>query len=110
LKLLYDENLSFRLARRLEELYPGSLHVRDVGLGAADDQAVWTYAMAAGFVIVSKDSDFYELSGRLGSPPRVIWIRRGNCSTAEIEAILSEHQTDLLEFERDSAAGTLILF
>lgn len=110
MKLLYDQNLSFHLVWRLADLYPDSAHVRDVGLGDADDMRVWTYAATQGFVVVSKDADFYELSMRLGQPPRVVWIRRGNCSTAEIEAILRDHYADLLAFEQDVNFGSLIIF
>jgi predicted nuclease of predicted toxin-antitoxin system len=109
-KLLYDQNLSHRLVPRLETYYPNSIHVRDVGLSSADDIEVWTFAASDGFVIVSKDADFYDLSLRLGHPPKLVWIRRGNCSTDEIAVILRDHQLDLLAFEQDTGAGSLILY
>ncbi|MGI8550283.1 MAG: DUF5615 family PIN-like protein [Dehalococcoidia bacterium] len=58
MKLLYDQNLSFRLVRRLATLYPDSAHARDVGLGEADDMQLWTYAATHGFVTVSKDKEY----------------------------------------------------
>jgi predicted nuclease of predicted toxin-antitoxin system len=70
---------------------------------------VWDHARAQGFVIVSKDSDFYQRSLVAGHPPKVVWIRRGNCSTDDIEDILRRHISDLLTFERDPAAAFLIL-
>ncbi len=88
MRLLFDQNLSPRLKEALWDLYPESIHVRDVGLETADDSAIWTYAQEHDLVIVSKDSDFRQLSFVFGHPPRVIWVRRGNCSTSEIEAIL----------------------
>lgn len=81
MKLLLDENLSHRLATALSDLYPGSLHVRDCGMRGASDLDVWQYALANEFVIVSKDSDFAQRSSLLGSPPKVIWVRIGNCTT-----------------------------
>jgi len=63
-KLLFDENLSARLAGRLADVYPGSQHVSEVGLGSSDDAAVWEFARAQGFAIVSKDSDFHQRSFR----------------------------------------------
>ena len=80
MKLLLDQNLSPRLFTVVGDLYPGSTHVREVGLQAADD-TVWRYAAEHGFAIVSRDADFHERSFLLGHPPKVIWIRRGNCST-----------------------------
>lgn len=47
-RLLLDQNLAPALARRLADLYPGSAHVRAFGLAAADDEAVWAHAEAAG--------------------------------------------------------------
>jgi predicted nuclease of predicted toxin-antitoxin system len=108
-KLLFDQNLSFRLARSLEDRYPGSAHVRDVGLAAADDQAVWDHASREAFTIVSRDSDFHLRSLLLGSPPRVIWIRRGNCSTAEAGALLRQREEEIRAFHQDPEAAFLVL-
>ncbi len=72
MRLLFDQNLSFRLVNVLADLYAGSVHVRDVGLEAADDDAVWEYAKANRLVIVSKDSDFHHRSILRGFPPKVI--------------------------------------
>jgi predicted nuclease of predicted toxin-antitoxin system len=89
--------------------YPGTIHVRDAGLESADDEAVWTYAAEHGYVIVSKDADFHHRSFVLGHPPKVVWIRQGNCSTSEIEEILRVRQADLLAFERDEHGAFLAL-
>ena len=109
MKLLLDQNLSPRLARTLAAVYPGTTHVRDVGLQAADDDTVWAYAAEQGFAIVSKDADFHQRSFVLGYPPKVVWIRRGNCSTAEMEEILRARQADLLAFEQDDQGAFLAL-
>jgi predicted nuclease of predicted toxin-antitoxin system len=77
-KLLFDQNLSHRLARTLNDVFPHSLHVRDVSLKAADDSVVWAYAREHDFVIVSKDADFHQRSFVFGAPPKVIWVRLGN--------------------------------
>ncbi|HEY7767605.1 DUF5615 family PIN-like protein [Longimicrobium sp.] len=88
MKLLFDENLSFRLAGRLADLYPGSVQVRDAGLLGADDAVIWAYAAEHGFLVVSKDTDFYERSALLGAPPKVVWLRVGNASTRTIADLL----------------------
>lgn len=109
MKFLFDQNLSTKLIKALEDLYPGSVHVRDVGLGNASDEEVWTYAGLHQLTILSKDADFHQRSFLLGHPPKVVWIRRGNCSTADIEAILRIHHANLQEFERDAEGAFLIL-
>jgi predicted nuclease of predicted toxin-antitoxin system len=106
---LFDQNLSHRLARSLADIFPDSDHVRNVGLGRGDDDAVWQYAAAQNFVIVSKDSDFHQLSFVRGHPPKVVWIRRGNSSTDEIGSLLRQHEADLRAFERDPDASFLVL-
>jgi predicted nuclease of predicted toxin-antitoxin system len=88
MKLLFDQNLSFRLCQRLAELFPGSSQVRLVGLAEADDHAVWDHARAHGFMLVSHDADFAEMAALIGPPPKVIWLRRGNQATPVIEAML----------------------
>jgi predicted nuclease of predicted toxin-antitoxin system len=71
MKLLFDENLSFKLCGRLAGLFPGSVQVRLVGLEKADDRAIWDYAAANGFTIVSLDADFAERAALVGPPPKV---------------------------------------
>ncbi len=109
MKLLFDQNLSHRLVAALREEYPESVHVRDIGLQDGSDEAVWAYAAEHGLVIASKDSDFHQRSFLFGHPPKVVWIRRGNCSTANIEAILRAHVGDLQVFEQDADGSFLIL-
>jgi predicted nuclease of predicted toxin-antitoxin system len=108
-RLLLDQNLSYRLVRSLSDVFPNSLHVHDVGLARADDDAVWAYALDHDLIIVSKDSDFRQRSFLQGAPPKVVWIRRGNCSTQEIDGLLRVHQNDLLAFANDEAAAFLVL-
>jgi predicted nuclease of predicted toxin-antitoxin system len=109
MKLLFDENLPPRLVPLLADIYPASVHVRDVGLKNVPDEMVWQYAQANGLIIVSKDSDFHHRSLLFGFPPKVIWIRRGNCSVQEIEAILRDHQAEIEEFDQDLQGAFLVL-
>jgi predicted nuclease of predicted toxin-antitoxin system len=109
-KLLLDQNLSHRLIHLLAVEYPGSEHVRKIGLERADDSIVWDYAKSNGFIILSKDSDFHQRSFLFGHPPKVIWIRRGNCSTKVIESIMREHLEDVSEFVDSEEAAFLALF
>lgn len=107
MKLLFDENLSPRLTSFLSTRFPGSVHVRDVGLARADDETIWTYAKDNGFAIVSKDSDFQQRSIISGFPPKVIWIQRGNCSTMDIVTIFRDYHSVLEGFEKDTADSFL---
>ena len=109
MKLLFDQNRSSRLVKALGDLYPGSVLVRDVGLHNATDELVWSYAAKHGLAIISKDSDFHQRSFLAGHPPKVIWIRCGNCSTTEVEAILRGHADAIGTFENNVEAAFLVL-
>ena len=81
------------------------MHVREVGLAAADDSTVWAYARRHGFAIVSKDGDFSSRSVLYGAPPKVIWLAVGNCSTGEIERHLRGHREDMRDLIRSTPSG-----
>jgi predicted nuclease of predicted toxin-antitoxin system len=109
LKLLYDQNLPPQLVKSLEDLYPESKHVRELGLQAATDEEIWERAAAGGFAIVTKDDDFRQRSFLFGAPPKVIWVRLGNCTTTELQTVLREKHKVVADFEQDSTAALLIL-
>ncbi|MGD2122642.1 MAG: DUF5615 family PIN-like protein [Gemmatimonadota bacterium] len=109
MKLLLDENLSPDLVQALSHDYPGSAHVRDLGLQSATDQAVWERARTDGYTVVSKDSDFRQMSFLFGAPPKVVWIRLGNCSTADILTLLRDRRAVLQSFWVDPVAAFLML-
>ena len=107
MRLLFDQNLSPRLAGELSDLFPGSLHVRSEALASADDDDVWRHAAANDLIIVSKDSDFHQRSFVYGFPPKVIWIRTGNCSTESLILIIRDHADDIRRFADDPVASFL---
>ncbi len=110
MKLLFDQNLSPRLVNRLSDLYPDSNHVYPLGIDRVSDTEVWEYARREGFLIVTKDADFSDLCMLLGFPPKIIWIRRGNCKTSDIEVILRHHYSDIEGLDKDMFMGVLTLF
>jgi predicted nuclease of predicted toxin-antitoxin system len=109
MRLLFDQNLSHRLVTLLATEYPGSEHVRDAGLSSADDRTIWDYAARNGLVIVSKDSDFEQRALLYGHPPKVVWIRLGNCPTSSVVALLRARHADLTAFEVDPRESILVL-
>jgi predicted nuclease of predicted toxin-antitoxin system len=109
MKLLLDENLSHRLVKSLSDLYPDSSHVRDCSLKNADDATVWAYAKSNDMVIVSKDSDFKERALLEGPPAKFIWVRLGNCSTQDIEALLRNYSVIIHDFHTDPGESLLVI-
>jgi predicted nuclease of predicted toxin-antitoxin system len=94
-KLLLDENLSRRLVPFLLNDYPGSTQIALLGMEQAGDREIWDYARAHGLVIVTRDSDYYDLSTVLGSPPKVIWLRTGNQTRAATLAALLNYRRQI---------------
>ncbi|HEX8564794.1 MAG TPA: DUF5615 family PIN-like protein [Pyrinomonadaceae bacterium] len=109
MKLLFDENLSHKLALLLADIFPHSVHVRDIGLKATSDPLVWDYAKDNDFMIVSKDADMHDLSLVFGNPPKVVWVRLGNCSTRQVEELLRRDFDVIKLFYEDNAVSLLVL-
>ncbi len=109
MKLLFDANLSRRLVRRLDDLFAGSSHVQLEGLGESSDPAIWNFAGANGFVIVSADADFFEMASTLGPPPKVIWLKGCDYPTAEAERLIRQQAIRVHEFLLDVHSAVLVL-
>jgi len=110
MKLLLDQNISRKLVKELEDLFPRSNHVYLLDLQKASDEEIWNYARDNGFTIVTQDSDFNERSLVYGYPPKIIWLRAGNISTQNIKRLLKKHSQDILLFEKDKTLGCLQIF
>jgi len=108
-KFLLDQNLSARLVEELQADYPGTGHVREFGLDRASDEALWEFAKEKGFVLLSKDADFHQLSFLHGHPPKVVWANLGNCSTDQILETLRMRRDDIAQFHQDEEASFLRL-
>lgn len=109
MKLLFDENLSPKLVQALADVFPDSAHVDRIGYGGSTDEDVWSYAKANGFTLVSKDSDFYDKSMLYGHPPKVIWIKRGNCTNRQIQLLLRNKLEAISSFLQDDQVSFIAI-
>ena len=109
MNLLLDENLSPRLLPRLDPLFPGLIHVRDIGLKQASDETIWDWAKMNGYTIVTTDADFVAMSGDRGWPPKVIHLEECDHPLRIIEELLRTNAVRISEFCRDSQAGLLTI-
>jgi predicted nuclease of predicted toxin-antitoxin system len=109
MKLLLDQNLSYRLITSLKDIFPEVTHVTELSLEKASDEDIWKYAKENNFVIVTKDSDFNDLAVLKGSLPKIIWIQKGNCSTDDIIKLLTESYQSLVEFVDDKQNSVLMI-
>lgn len=110
MKLLFDHNISPELIDLLRDLFAGSEHVYNLDLHQADDADVWEFAREHDFIVVSKDADFAELSMARGFPPKLVWLRLGNCRTTDIEELIRGNNRYIAELVADDTRGILSLF
>lgn len=107
MKLLFDHHLSRKLVARLEDLFPHSSHVVFHGLERAEDIDIWHFAQQHQFTIVTKDSDMNDITALRGAPPKILWLRIGNCTTKMTEAIIRRNHAIIEQFHGDPDSAIL---
>lgn len=95
MKIWLDEMLPRRLCGSIEE-WTG-IEAYHVGSAYREDLEIFQAARAADAIVLTKDSDFVVLVNRLGAPPRVIWLRYGNCSSRALETMLKDSIGEAIE-------------
>jgi predicted nuclease of predicted toxin-antitoxin system len=101
MKLLPDQNISFRIIDKIKDIFPGSRQVRNLGLENSKDSFLWTYAKENDYCIVTFDGDFFDMGIIKGSSPKVIWLRLGNTSTSNLEKVLRKNYDLIKTFLTD---------
>jgi len=110
MKLLLDENISYRALKYIDSHFPGSVHVSNIKKGRITDREIWDYAKRNDFVITTYDEDFYEWQQLRDFPPFIIWLRFGNASTRYIAGKLIHHKNDILKMVSDETKGVLEIY
>lgn len=110
MKLLLDENISFRVLKIITPIFPESIHVGNSGDSVKEDFEIFSFAKAKGFTIVTFDEDFYEIQLLKGHPPKIIWLRFGNSSNLQVSNKLIENKSAIISFLSDSDAGILEIY
>ncbi len=98
MKLLFDQNISFRILSKIKINFPEAKQVRELGVENYSDIEIWKFAKENNFTIVTFDGDFYDLSNLKGFPPKVIWLRFGNTKTDYIANILNSRLNIISDF------------
>jgi predicted nuclease of predicted toxin-antitoxin system len=103
MRLLFDQNISYRIINILSKSFPEAKHVNQLGLEGSTDISIWEYAKSNNYTIVTFDSDYYDLSIIKGCPPKIIWLRIGNTTTDKIAKVLEEDFELITLFITDSS-------
>lgn len=110
MKLLLDENISFRVLRSIESIFPGSIHVSANGSKPREDQEIFEYARLNGFTILTFDEDYYDIQLLRGHPPKIVWLRFGNSNNLGIVNKLIINQSRIISFLSDLELGILEIY
>lgn len=105
MKLLLDENISYRLVRTLDQVFPGTAHVTDIS-GLKGDHAIWEHAKVDGFVLITFDSDFVQIAALRGAPPKIILLTLRNPRHAAIASLLMMRKEQIERFVEDVEEGS----
>lgn len=98
MKLLFDQNISFRIIKLIEDKIPNAIHVKEVGMENSSDLNIWKFAKKNNYSIVTFDSDFVELANFKGIPPKIIWLKLPNTRTAVLATLLNNKFDQINEF------------
>ena len=110
MKLLFDQNISYRLVKKIDDIYPNSKQVKEVHLENKNDSQIFNYAKNNGYTIVTFDADFFDLSNLKGFLPKIKWIRTENISTKNLEKILTRKKETILHFLKSVEFGCLEIY
>lgn len=101
MKLLFDQNISFRVVKHIQSVFTEAKHVNDCNLQNSSDRSIWNFARENGYSIITFDADYYDLVTLKGHPPKIIWLRTGNTSTSNLTKILQHHSEVIRSFVMD---------
>ncbi|MFN6040068.1 MAG: DUF5615 family PIN-like protein [Bacteroidota bacterium] len=107
MKLLFDQNISFKVSKRLQDVFPHSKHVSDLRLQSASDIDIWTFAKTNDYCIVTYDWDFIDLSTLYGFPPKIILLRFGNSSVENMVEKFNSQMVSIINFLESSDTAFL---
>jgi predicted nuclease of predicted toxin-antitoxin system len=113
MKLLLDQNISYRVIKQLRPYFEEIHYVAEFGLTDALDFKIWEFAKLNGFTVVTFDEDFYNIQLIKGFPPKIIWFKTGNISKQQFIDFLIAQRDMIHSFitsENYQREGCLELF
>ncbi|NOQ36056.1 MAG: hypothetical protein GQ569_09195 [Methylococcaceae bacterium] len=105
--MLFDNNLSHKLVARLIDIFPDSSHVMFEDMDESEDDEIWSFSMEQNFTIITKDADYNEMNFLYGFPPKIVWVRVGNCKLADMERIIRRNSIAINEFFHNKELGVI---
>jgi predicted nuclease of predicted toxin-antitoxin system len=97
-KLLFDQNISYRVIKKISPLYPDAQQIRALGLENSTDIQIWEYAKKSDYSIVTFDADYFDIASLKGHPPKIIWLRVGNTTTDNLARLFIDKYNQIEDF------------
>lgn len=110
MRLLFDQNISFRVVKQLKPSFPETIGVREAGLYNADDFQIWEFASTNGYTVVTFDKDLPDIGAVRGFPPKIIWLRTGNVDNQALVNLFLARADDFHQFINSADSGTLLVY
>ena len=111
IRILIDQNISHRIIPKISTTFSAVEHVRNLGLQQASDYEIFLQARGQQFdAILTIDEDFLNLIQVFGSPPKIIWLRLGNCQTDYIASVLVAYREQIESFMLNDELKILQIF
>jgi predicted nuclease of predicted toxin-antitoxin system len=97
MKFLVDAQLPPALATWLVKAGHEAVALREIGLRDAPDQEICSFALAKGYIIVTKDEDYAALA-RTRPGLRILWVRIGNVVNRVLLAAFAAKWTEIVGY------------
>jgi predicted nuclease of predicted toxin-antitoxin system len=111
MRILIDQNISFRLISRIEKVFPDAFHVKSVSLLNTNDLKIFMYARRNNFdAILTIDEDFINILLAHSVPPKIIWLRLHNASIDHQAEIILKNALTIHRFIENPDADCLEVF
>jgi len=100
-RLLFDQNISYKITKTLSDIFSNCIHVSNVKLNNSSDDDIWKYAKENDLCIVTFDADFLNLATLRGNPPKIILLKTGNRKTSQLTQLLKTNKELIDQFLHD---------
>ena len=110
MRLLFDQNISYRVVKQLKTIFPNVIGVRECGLFNTDDYQILEYARQNDYTVVTFDKDIPTIGSVKGFLPKIIWLRTGNLSNQGIVALFTDHSDQFVAFIANERKGCLMVY
>lgn len=110
MKLLLDQNISYKIIKKLDKFFEEVAQVGRLGMAQTDDGMIWQYARTNNYVLVTFDPYFQERNIVAGHPLKIIWLKCRNTSTKNLVQVLTGSVEEIKAFYEDPELTCLEIF